>query len=176
MIHWLKAAALCDIWHQAGRLCCVTSPSPSPAALQAAATMSMRRMPPNAPLKAYPAARAPSPLLSLPVGLVDDVVRRAVQLGAGGALSLTCRTFSHTNLLHASAFRIQLDTHRCDQLLTSRVVAALGGRTRRFALILEQPHALSSGHYMRLLPDILNRLGRCAAAFGASLFSTFAHN
>ncbi|GFH10223.1 hypothetical protein HaLaN_05497 [Haematococcus lacustris] len=142
MIHWLKAVALCDIWHKAGQLSCVTSPSPSPAALRAAAIMSMRRVPPNAPVKAYPAARAPIPRLSLPAGLVDDVVRRAVQL----------------------AFRIQLDTHRCNQLLTSRVVAALSARTRRFALILVQPHALGSGHYMRMLHDVLNRLSSCAAA------------
>ncbi|KAJ9521785.1 hypothetical protein QJQ45_015284 [Haematococcus lacustris] len=147
------------------------SPSPSPAALRAAAIMSMRRVPPNAPVKAYPAARAPIPRLSLPAGLVDDVVRRAVQLGAGGALSLTCRTFSQTNLLHATAFRIQLDTHRCNQLLTSRVVAALSARTRRFALILVQPHALGSGHYMRMLHDVLNRLSSCAAAETCELVS-----
>ncbi|KAJ9521997.1 hypothetical protein QJQ45_024888, partial [Haematococcus lacustris] len=137
----------------------------------AATATSMRPKPSYALPEAYPAARAPSPLLSLPAGLVDDVVSRAVQLGAGGVLSLTYRTFSQTNLLHASAFRIQLDTHPCNQLLTSRVVASLSARTRRFALTLEQPQALSSGHYMRLLHDVLNRLGSCAAAETCKLVS-----
>ncbi|KAJ9504854.1 hypothetical protein QJQ45_013593 [Haematococcus lacustris] len=115
----------------------------------------MQRRPSNAAVKAYPATRAPSPLLSLPAGLVDDVVSRAVQLGAGGALSLT----------------LSLDKHRCNQLLTSRVVAALSARTRRFALVLKQSHALSSGHYTRLPPDVLNRLGSCAAAETCKLVS-----
>ncbi|KAL6758404.1 hypothetical protein V8C86DRAFT_1497587 [Haematococcus lacustris] len=102
-------------------------------------------------------------LLDLPAPLLDDVARWAIQLGAGGTLSLTCRAFFKTNLLHAPALHIQLDSQRCDQLLTPRVVAALQARTCQLALSLEQPQAQSSREYIRLLTEVLKKLASCAA-------------
>ncbi|KAL6751452.1 hypothetical protein V8C86DRAFT_680336 [Haematococcus lacustris] len=102
-------------------------------------------------------------LLDLPAPLLDDVARWAIQLGAGGTLSLTCRAFFKTNLLHAPALHIQLDSQRCDQLLTPRVVAALQARTCQLALSLEQPQAQSSREYIRLLTEALKKLANCAA-------------
>ncbi|KAL6745567.1 hypothetical protein V8C86DRAFT_3035469 [Haematococcus lacustris] len=58
------------------------------------------------------------------------------QLGAGETLSLTCPDFSKTNLMYAPALHIQLDSQRCEQMLTPRVVAALRARTCKLALTL----------------------------------------
>ncbi|KAJ9532479.1 hypothetical protein QJQ45_010508 [Haematococcus lacustris] len=114
---------------------------------------------------------APSPgplpgvsLATLPVELRDDISRRAIQLGAGGGiLSRTCRAFSKTNLLHAPALHIQLDSQGCDQFLTPRVVAALQARTCKLVLTLEQQRAQSSRQYIRLLTEVLQKLASCAA-------------
>ncbi|KAJ9521323.1 hypothetical protein QJQ45_001180 [Haematococcus lacustris] len=102
-------------------------------------------------------------LLHLPVALLNDIAGWAVQLECGGALSLTCRAFSHANLLHAPAFRIQLDRQPCNQQLTPRVVAALQARTGRLALTFEQPRAQDSRRALKLLGHILAKLGKCAA-------------
>ncbi|KAL6750720.1 hypothetical protein V8C86DRAFT_3030732 [Haematococcus lacustris] len=104
--------------------------------------------------------------------LPDDVARRAIQLGAGGALSLTCRAFSKTNLLHAPALRIQLDSQRCDQFLSARVVAALNARTCKQALTLEEQQAQNSRQYIRLLTRVLRRLPSCAAVEACRLRSS----
>ncbi|GFH24894.1 hypothetical protein HaLaN_22768 [Haematococcus lacustris] len=45
-------------------------------------------------------------LLAVPAALLDNIAFRAVQLGAGDALSLTCRAFSKANLLHAPSCEI----------------------------------------------------------------------
>ncbi|KAL6758451.1 hypothetical protein V8C86DRAFT_3134395 [Haematococcus lacustris] len=97
-------------------------------------------------------------LTTLPIELSDDIARRAIQLGAGEALSLTCRAFSKTNLLHAPTLHIQLDSQGCDQFLTPRVVAALQARTCKLALTLEQQRAQSSREYIMLLTEILKKL------------------
>ncbi|KAL6756331.1 hypothetical protein V8C86DRAFT_93728 [Haematococcus lacustris] len=102
-------------------------------------------------------------LLHLPVALLNDIAGWVVQLECGGALSLTCRAISHANLLHAPAFRIQLDRQRCYQQLTPRVVAALQARTDKLALTFEQPRAQDSRRALKLLGHILTRLGKCAA-------------
>ncbi|KAJ9532832.1 hypothetical protein QJQ45_010953 [Haematococcus lacustris] len=102
-------------------------------------------------------------LLDLPAALMEDVARRAIQLGAGGALSLTCRSLSKTNLLHAPALHIQLESQRYDRLLTPRVVAVLKARTCNLALTLEQQHAQDSTQYIRLLTEVLKKLASCAA-------------
>ncbi|KAJ9507106.1 hypothetical protein QJQ45_004752 [Haematococcus lacustris] len=102
-------------------------------------------------------------LLHLPVALLNDIACWAAQLECGDALSLTCRAFSHANLLHAPAFRIQLDRQRCNQQLTLRVVAALQARTGRLALTFEQPRAQDSRRALKLLGQILAKLGKCAA-------------
>ncbi|KAJ9506818.1 hypothetical protein QJQ45_008977 [Haematococcus lacustris] len=109
------------------------------------------------------AAVAPPPaasLLGLPTSLLDDILRRALQHGAGEALSLSCRALSETRLLHAPSFRIKLDNRQCDQLLTPRITAALRARTDKLTLILEEP-AKSSGK--GLLCQVLARLGCCPA-------------
>ncbi|KAL6758417.1 hypothetical protein V8C86DRAFT_3025468 [Haematococcus lacustris] len=112
-------------------------------------------------------ARAPSAILgpvpgisltTLPIELKDNIARRAIQLGAGEALSLTCRALSKTNLLLAPALHIQLDSQRCDQFLTPRVVAALQARTCQLALTLEQQRVQSSRQYFRLLTEVLKKL------------------
>ncbi|KAL6753681.1 hypothetical protein V8C86DRAFT_3168736 [Haematococcus lacustris] len=103
--------------------------------------------------------------------LPDDVARRAIQLGAGGALSLTCRAFSKTNLLHAPALRIQLDSQRCDQFLSARIVAALNARTCKLALTLEEQQAQNGRQYIRLLTRVLRRLPSCAAVEACRLGS-----
>ncbi|KAJ9533919.1 hypothetical protein QJQ45_027010 [Haematococcus lacustris] len=102
-------------------------------------------------------------LPDLPVALFDDVARRAIQLGAGGALSLTCRSLSKTNLLHAPALHIQLESQRCDRLLTPRVVAVLKARTCKLALTLEQQRAQCHTQYIPLLTNVLMKLTSCAA-------------
>ncbi|KAL6759647.1 hypothetical protein V8C86DRAFT_1257106 [Haematococcus lacustris] len=108
-------------------------------------------------------------LLGLPPALLDDVTRWAIQLGAGGALSLTCRAFANTNLLHAPALHIQLDSQRCDQFLTPRVVAALQARTCRLALTLDEQRAQNSRQDIRLLTKVLKKLASCAAVEACKL-------
>ncbi|KAJ9532485.1 hypothetical protein QJQ45_026601 [Haematococcus lacustris] len=97
-------------------------------------------------------------LTTLPIELKDDIARRAMQLGAGEALSLACCAFSKTNLLHAPALHIQLDSQGCDQFLAPHVVAALQARTCKLALTLEQQRAQSSREYIRLLTEVLKKL------------------
>ncbi|KAL6758413.1 hypothetical protein V8C86DRAFT_1497872 [Haematococcus lacustris] len=97
-------------------------------------------------------------LATLPIDLRDNIARRAMQLDAGETLSVTCRAFSKTNLLHAPTLHIQLDSQGCDQFLTPRVVAALQARTCKLALTLEQQRAQSSREYIRLLTEVLKKL------------------
>ncbi|KAJ9526034.1 hypothetical protein QJQ45_009462 [Haematococcus lacustris] len=47
-------------------------------------------------------------LLELPAVLLSTITSLVVEFGYGNELSLTCRAFSLTNLLHAPAFRVQL--------------------------------------------------------------------
>ncbi|GFH31421.1 hypothetical protein HaLaN_30466 [Haematococcus lacustris] len=101
-----------------------------------------------------PSANSGNPLLELPEALIADIASRAVRLGAGGALSLTCIAFSRTNLLNAPALRIQLDCQRCDQLLTPRAVAALQFRTCELALIVEEQRDQHNRQYIRLLTKL----------------------
>ncbi|KAL6756048.1 hypothetical protein V8C86DRAFT_124348 [Haematococcus lacustris] len=110
-------------------------------------------------------------LLELPAALLDDVALRSTQLGAGGTLSLTCGAFSKTNLLHAPALHIQLDSQRCDQQLTPSVVAALQSRTCQLALTLERQPAQSSRQYITLLTEVLKKLASCAAVEACNLGS-----
>ncbi|KAJ9514162.1 hypothetical protein QJQ45_002268 [Haematococcus lacustris] len=112
----------------------------------------------DAPSAADAPAPAPS-LLDLPAALLEDIASRAVQLGAGGQLSLTCRAFSLANLLHAPGLHIQLDRQRCDQLLTPRFVAALVARTSTVALTL----------YDEVLDHVMAKLGSCAAVEACKL-------
>ncbi|KAL6749992.1 hypothetical protein V8C86DRAFT_910310 [Haematococcus lacustris] len=112
-----------------------------------------------------------TPLLELPAALLDDVARRATQLGAGGTLSLTCGAFSETNLLHAPTLHIQLECQGCDQQLTPRVVAALQARTCQLALTLERQPAQSSRQYITLLTEVLKKLASCAAVEACKLGS-----
>ncbi|KAJ9521632.1 hypothetical protein QJQ45_008980 [Haematococcus lacustris] len=111
----------------------------------------------------HSAAATPPPvtsLLDLPTLVLEDIIRRALQHGAGEALSLSCRALSQTRLLHAPSFRIKLDNRQCDQLLTPRITAALRARKDKLTLILEEP-AKSSGK--GLLCQVLARLGCCPA-------------
>ncbi|KAL6758402.1 hypothetical protein V8C86DRAFT_3134357 [Haematococcus lacustris] len=118
------------------------------------------------PIEASSATPGPLPdtsLTTLPIELKDAIARRAIQLGAGGTLSRTCRAFSEANLLLAPTLHIQLDSQRCDQFLTPRVVAALQARTCKLVLTLEQRRAQSSREYIRLLTEVLKKLASCAA-------------
>ncbi|KAJ9534621.1 hypothetical protein QJQ45_002907 [Haematococcus lacustris] len=81
---------------------------------------------------AAPISHAAS-LLGLPAALLDDIASRTVQLGAGSALSLTCRALSLANLMHALAFHIPVDEQRLYELLTPRVAAALRVRNNKLA-------------------------------------------
>ncbi|KAJ9533512.1 hypothetical protein QJQ45_026594 [Haematococcus lacustris] len=124
------------------------------------------------PIEASSATPGPLPgtsLTTLPIELSNDIARRAIQLGAGEALSLTCRALSKTNLLHAPALHIQLDSQRCDQFLTPRVVAALQARTCKLVLTLEQQRAQSSRQYLMLLTEVLKKLAGCAAVEACKL-------
>ncbi|KAL6758400.1 hypothetical protein V8C86DRAFT_3134353 [Haematococcus lacustris] len=104
---------------------------------------------------ATPGALTCTSLATLLPELKEAIARRAIQLGAGGGvLSLTCRAFSKTNLLHAPALRVQLDSQSCDQFLTPRVVAALQARTCKLVLTLEQQRAQSSRQYISLLTEL----------------------
>ncbi|KAL6752909.1 hypothetical protein V8C86DRAFT_3140454 [Haematococcus lacustris] len=115
--------------------------------------------------RASAASAAPSAtsLLDLPIALLQDIASVAVRLGAGDGLSRTCRAFSEANLRHAPAFRIQLDTLRCDQLLTSRVVEALQARTSKLTLTLQQTQPHGSRMYSKQLSFALSKLGSCSA-------------
>ncbi|KAJ9521380.1 hypothetical protein QJQ45_001236 [Haematococcus lacustris] len=115
--------------------------------------------------RASAASAAPSAtsLLDLPVALLQDIASVAVRLGARDGLSRTCRAFSEANLRHAPAFRIQLDTLRCDQLLTSRVVEALQARTSKLTLTLQQTQPHGSRMYSKQLSFALSKLGSCSA-------------
>ncbi|KAJ9521657.1 hypothetical protein QJQ45_009002 [Haematococcus lacustris] len=129
----------------------------------------------NASVVASSATRRPlpgTPLLDLPAALLDDVARRATQLGAGGTLSLTCGAFSKTNLLHAPVLHIQLECQGCDQLLTPRVVAALQSRTCKLALTLEQQQEQNSRQYITMLTELLKKLASCAAVEDCKLCIT----
>ncbi|GFH29625.1 hypothetical protein HaLaN_28314 [Haematococcus lacustris] len=81
-------------------------------------------------------------LLELPAVLLSTITSLVVEFGYGNELSLTCRAFSLTNLLHAPAFRVQLVRHHCDHLLTYRVVTALQARTKQLSVVFEQPPPL----------------------------------
>ncbi|KAL6756347.1 hypothetical protein V8C86DRAFT_94409 [Haematococcus lacustris] len=117
---------------------------------------------------------APPPatsLLDLHVSMLADIVSRVTQLGAGNELSLACKAFSLANLLHAPAFRIQLDRQRCYQQLTPRVVSTLQARSRKLALNLEQPLGQDSEQHTDLLAHTLDKLGRCGAVEACKLGS-----
>ncbi|KAJ9533937.1 hypothetical protein QJQ45_027033, partial [Haematococcus lacustris] len=111
-------------------------------------------------------------LLELPDSVLDDIASWAVQPGASGALSLTCRAFAQANLRHAPTFRIQLDRQRCDQLLTPRVIAVLRARTGKLALTLEQSLPQGSNQDANILAHILDKLGSCAAVEAVKLSSS----
>ncbi|KAJ9531618.1 hypothetical protein QJQ45_021759, partial [Haematococcus lacustris] len=134
--------------------------------------MVKRRRRINSSIEAPSATPGPLSGTSLPdltLALQGDIVRRAFQLGAGGALSLTCREFSKTNLLHAPALHIQLDIQGCDQLLTPRVVEVLQARTCKLALTLKQQPTQSNRQYIRLLTEVLKKLAKCAAVDACKL-------
>ncbi|KAJ9530989.1 hypothetical protein QJQ45_001000 [Haematococcus lacustris] len=115
------------------------------------------------------AAALGTPLLGLPEALIADIAFRAARLGAGGALSLTSRAFSKTNLMHAPALRIQLDLQRCDQLITPRVIAALQARTCNLALTLDEPRDHHTRQYVGLLTKLRKKLASCAAVEACKL-------
>ncbi|KAJ9532838.1 hypothetical protein QJQ45_010961 [Haematococcus lacustris] len=128
----------------------------------------------SVPVEAPPTSLGPAPgtsLLDLPAALLDDVARRALQLGAGGALSLTCRALANTNLSHAPSLHIQLNSQGCDQFLSGRsqfqlltpVDAVLRARTCKLALTLEQQQDQHTGRYFSLVTNVLKKLGSCAA-------------
>ncbi|KAL6765211.1 hypothetical protein V8C86DRAFT_3021979 [Haematococcus lacustris] len=77
-------------------------------------------------------------LLELPALVLSTITSLVVEFGYGNELSLTCRAFSLTNLLHAPAFRVQLARPHCDHLLTYRVVTALQARTKQLSVVFEQ--------------------------------------
>ncbi|KAJ9532487.1 hypothetical protein QJQ45_010553 [Haematococcus lacustris] len=108
-------------------------------------------------------------LLDLPAALLHDIASRAALLGAAKALSLTCRAFSKTNLLHAPSLHIQLDSQGCYQFLTPRVVAALKARTCKLALTLEEQRSESSRQHIKLLTEALRKLANCAAVKACKL-------
>ncbi|KAJ9526248.1 hypothetical protein QJQ45_009720 [Haematococcus lacustris] len=119
-------------------------------------------------------------LLELPAVLLSTITSLVVEFGYGNELSLTCRAFSLTNLLHAPAFRVQLVRHHCDHLLTYRVVAALQARTKQLSIVFEQPPPLDdepfdppSEQYMEKLTYALSMLAPtpCAAVQRCELVS-----
>ncbi|KAJ9525693.1 hypothetical protein QJQ45_003501 [Haematococcus lacustris] len=116
--------------------------------------------------EAASAADAPAPapsLLDLPTALLDNIVSRAVQLGAGCPLSLTCNPLSMSNLLHAPAVSLQQQSEDCGQQLTPRLVSALRARKSKLALTLQQEEAQGRGCYDEVLAQVLAKLGSCAA-------------
>ncbi|KAJ9531197.1 hypothetical protein QJQ45_006642 [Haematococcus lacustris] len=120
----------------------------------------------NACSKAMPASPR---LLSLMAEILDDIASRAVQLGAGNVLSLTCRAFSQVNLLHAPTVYVDPGSQNWDELLTPRVVAALQSRTSKLTIELWQPPKLGSRQYTQLLMHALDKLGSCAAVRACAL-------
>ncbi|KAJ9525898.1 hypothetical protein QJQ45_009228 [Haematococcus lacustris] len=119
-------------------------------------------------------------LLELPALVLSTITSLVVESGYGSELSLTCRAFSLTNLLHAPAFRVQLVMHHCDHLLTYRVVTALQARTKRLTVVLEQPPPWdddpfdpTNGQYMEKLTYALSMLAPmpCAAVQRCELVS-----
>ncbi|KAJ9531010.1 hypothetical protein QJQ45_000998 [Haematococcus lacustris] len=113
-------------------------------------------------------------LMALPK-LVNEIASRVVQLGTGNELSLTCRAFSHANLLYAPALYVKLERQHCDKLLTPRVVAALRSRISKLTIIVRQPQELGNGQYIELLTAALDKLGSCAAVRACVLRSLEAH-
>ncbi|KAJ9513393.1 hypothetical protein QJQ45_001431 [Haematococcus lacustris] len=109
-------------------------------------------------------------VLDLAPELLSRIVVEAVRLGAGNALSRTCRAFSASNLLHASIFSVHLNRARCNQLLTPRVLAALRARSSKLAIALEWPDAKDSDTEM-LAPAVLAKIGRCEAVTAVELCS-----
>ncbi|GFH11354.1 hypothetical protein HaLaN_06839 [Haematococcus lacustris] len=119
-------------------------------------------------------------LLELPAVLLSTITSLVVEFGYGNELSLTCRAFSLTNLLHAPAFRVQLARPHCDHLLTYRVVTALQARTKQLSVVFEQlpplddePFDTPSEQYMAKLTYALSTLAPmpCAAVQRCELVS-----
>ncbi|GFH20642.1 hypothetical protein HaLaN_17795, partial [Haematococcus lacustris] len=81
-----------------------------------------------------------TPLLGLPKAVLEDIAGQVAECDRGDSLARTCFAFYEASLLHAPAFRVQLESQRCDQLFTPRVIAALRARTRSLKLVLEQTH------------------------------------
>ncbi|KAJ9531358.1 hypothetical protein QJQ45_006806 [Haematococcus lacustris] len=111
---------------------------------------------------AIPASSPAMSLIALPT-LVNEIASRAVQLGSGNELSLTCRAFSQANLLHAPALYVELERQYCDKQLTHRVVAALRNRTSKLAMFMRQMQKPGSGQCTELLTHALDKLGSCAS-------------
>ncbi|KAJ9507000.1 hypothetical protein QJQ45_030353, partial [Haematococcus lacustris] len=110
---------------------------------------------------------APS-LLDLPAALLEDIMRRAMKLGAAAALAGTCSTFLLRVLQHTPALRIQLDSQRRDQLLSPRLVTALHTRTSKLALTFHQIWRRTgrygeARYYAKDLTNGLVKLGSCPA-------------
>ncbi|KAL6746442.1 hypothetical protein V8C86DRAFT_3120417 [Haematococcus lacustris] len=120
-----------------------------------------------AAVRSFPAAT----LLSLSAPLLDDIASRAVQLGAGEALSLTCRALSLVVLQHAPALSIELGQANQSRLLAPRVVSALQTRTCKLTLTLRQPPEQESRQYMEELTTALAKLGSIPAVRRCKLVS-----
>ncbi|KAL6746441.1 hypothetical protein V8C86DRAFT_1520931 [Haematococcus lacustris] len=123
-----------------------------------------------AAVRSLPAAT----LLSLSAPLLDDIASRAVQLGAGEALSLTCRALSLVVLQHAPALSIELGQANQSRLLAPRVVSALQTRTCKLTLTLRQPPEQESRQYMEELTTALAKLGSIPAVRRCELVSIIA--
>ncbi|KAL6762858.1 hypothetical protein V8C86DRAFT_509264 [Haematococcus lacustris] len=119
------------------------------------------------------AARALPPatsLLDLPAPLLDDIVSRALQLGANTWAS-TCFALFQRALLHAPAFSIRLSRLRFDH--SPRVMAALRARTSRLALTLELKQRHNSGpHDNRSIRERAMALG-FSLSFARELVESF---
>ncbi|KAL6761881.1 hypothetical protein V8C86DRAFT_770432 [Haematococcus lacustris] len=121
----------------------------------------------EAPPAADASAPAPS-LLDLPAALLNDII---MQLGAAPALARTCSALLLRDLHLIPALRIKADSQWCKQLLLPRIAAALQARTSKLALILQQPEAQASRHYVEVLENILAALGSCASVEACKLSS-----
>ncbi|KAL6753898.1 hypothetical protein V8C86DRAFT_3139573 [Haematococcus lacustris] len=108
-------------------------------------------------------------LLGLSAPLLDDIASRAVQLGAGKALSLTCRAFSLAILQHAPALSIKLGQGRRSRLLAPRVISALQTRTCKLTLTLKQPRDQEFRQYMKELTTALVKLRNITAVHRCKL-------
>ncbi|KAL6748109.1 hypothetical protein V8C86DRAFT_2886680, partial [Haematococcus lacustris] len=111
-----------------------------------------------------------TPLLGLPKAVLEDIASQVAECDCGDSLARTCFAFYEASLLHAPAFRVQLESQRCDQLFTPRVIAALRARTRSLKLVLEQTHG--SRLDTQLLNTVLDKLGNCAAVKTCKLSSS----